>query len=48
MLVVLAYISVICYLAVAEANTISALIHDTVTKYEIDDEICIDVSYFAR
>lgn len=47
MLVLLAYITIICHWTAAEANAISALMHETVTKHEMDDAMPIDVSCFA-
>lgn len=44
MLFLLAYITIICHLTVVEANTISALMHETLAKNEMDDAMIIDVS----
>lgn len=44
MLLLLAYITIICHLTIVEANAISALVHETLTKHEMDEAMFIDVS----
>lgn len=44
MLVLLAYITIVCHLTVAEANGISVILHDAISECGMDDAMAIDVS----